>query len=105
MIVVVVIRMATQQVLGIVSGEESALHDEPHIEGSRITVRYIQRSVEERGLHPATVADRHQLDLGDVYAALTYYHTHPDEMRRVEQQRADLAAQAEAMTTLTPPEE
>jgi uncharacterized protein (DUF433 family) len=97
--------MATQQVLGIVSGENSAIHDEPHIEGSRITVRYIQRRVEERGLHPATVCDRHHLDLGDVYAALTYYHTNPNDMHRVEQQRAEIAAQAEAMTTLTPPED
>ena len=27
---------------GIVSGDESAIHDEPHIDGSRITVRHVR---------------------------------------------------------------
>jgi hypothetical protein len=103
--VVVMIRMATQQVLGIVSGEDSAIHDEPHIEGSQITVRYIQRSVEERaassdGRRPPSPRSGRCLRSSHLLP-----HTHPDEMRRVEQQRADLDAQAEAMTTLTPPEE
>jgi uncharacterized protein (DUF433 family) len=95
--------MATQHVIEIVPGDESAIHDEPHIEGSRITVRYIKRRVEDRGLRPETVADRHNLDLADVYAALTYYHTNPEEMRQVELRRKELASKAEAMTTLTPP--
>jgi uncharacterized protein (DUF433 family) len=97
--------MATRQVIEIVSGDESDIHDEPHIEESRITVQYVQRQVEERGLRPETVADRHNLDLAGVYAALTYYHINSDEMRRVEQRRNELASKAEAMTTLTPPSE
>lgn len=97
--------MASQQVHGIVSGDESTLHDEPHIEGSRITVRYIQRRVEDAGLRPADVAQRHDLDLADVYAALTYYHMNPEEMRHVEERRAALAAKADEMTTLQPPDE
>lgn len=97
--------MASQQVHGIVPGNESAIHDEPHIEGSRITVRYIQRRVEDAGLRPADIADRHALDLADVYAALTYYHMNPEEMHRVEERRADLADKAEELTTLTPPDE
>lgn len=35
--------MAIQKVHGIASGDDSEIHDEPHIEGSRITVRYVQR--------------------------------------------------------------
>jgi uncharacterized protein (DUF433 family) len=93
--------MASQQVHGIVPGDESAIHDEPHIEGSRITVRYIQRRVEDAGLRAADLADRHGLDLADVYAALTYYHMNPEEMRHVETRRAELADRAEEMTTLT----
>jgi uncharacterized protein (DUF433 family) len=54
----------------IVSGEESEIHDEPHIEGSRVTVLHVHERVEERGLRPETVADRLNLDLADVYEAL-----------------------------------
>lgn len=94
--------MATHQVAGIVPGDESEIHDEPHVEGSRITVRYLAAQVEERGRHPTTVAEQHDLALADVYAALNYYHTNPEEMRRVERRRAELAEKAREMTTLTP---
>jgi uncharacterized protein (DUF433 family) len=95
----------TTEPVGIGSGDESDIHDEPQIDGSRITVRYIHARVEERGLRPETVADRHNLDLADVYAALAYSHKHPEEMREVEERRKRLGGQAEEMTTLTPPEE
>lgn len=76
-----------EQTHRIVAGPDSEIHDEPHIAGSRITVRFVHERVEEAGLDPQTVADRHNLDLADVYHALAYYHEHPEEMRRVEQQR------------------
>ena len=60
------------------------LHDEPHLEGRRITVQFIKEQIEERELDPRTVADRHNLDVADVYRALTYYHDHPEEMRAIE---------------------
>jgi uncharacterized protein (DUF433 family) len=63
------------------------LHDEPHPEGRRITVQFIKTQVEDRGLDPRTVADRHDIDMADVYRALTYYHDHPEEMRAIERQR------------------
>jgi uncharacterized protein (DUF433 family) len=75
------------QIHRIVPGEESDIHDEPHIQGSRITVRSIHDRVENSGVNPKTIADRHSLDLVDVYHALAYYHEHPEEMRSVEQQR------------------
>ncbi len=56
------------------------LHDEPHLEGRRVTVRRIQGLVEENGRSAQDVADEFDLDVADVYAALQYYHTHPDEM-------------------------
>jgi uncharacterized protein (DUF433 family) len=67
---------------------DTALHDEPHIEGSHITVRFVHKRIEESGLQPETLADRHDLALADVYHALAYYHDHPEEMRRVERLRA-----------------
>ena len=50
----------------IVSGDDSEIHDEPHIEGSRVTVLHIHERVENRGLRPETVAERLNLDLADV---------------------------------------
>ena len=79
------------------------LHDEPHIEGSRITVLFIQSRVEGRGLEPQTVADRHELDVADVYRALTYYHDHPEEMRAVERER-EQAIEAHRHLTTDPDE-
>ncbi|MEZ3114619.1 DUF433 domain-containing protein [Halobaculum sp. MBLA0147] len=75
------------------------VHDEPHIEGRRITVQWIQKRVEERGLEPRTVADRHDLDVGDVYRALTYYHDHPREMREIEKRRERAFEEHEHLTT------
>jgi uncharacterized protein (DUF433 family) len=79
------------------------LHDEPHIEGSRITVRWIHARVHERGLRPETVADRHNLDIADVYHALAYYHDHPEEMQEVEQRHERLADLAAEKSDMTPP--
>lgn len=97
--------MSTQRVTGIVPGDDSEIHDEPHVAGSRVTVRYIATLVEEEGLAARTVAERHDLDMADVYAALTYYYANPAEMERVEARRSELAAEAAAETTLIPPDE
>lgn len=71
----------------IVPGDESDVHDEPHIEGRRVTVQFVHERVEGRGLDPGTVAERHDLSVADVYRALTYYHDHPEEMASVERER------------------
>jgi len=81
------------------------VHDEPHIKGSRITVRWIYARVHERGLRPETVAERHNLDLADVYHALAYYHDHPEEMAQVEQRHEEAAELARERSTMTPPGE
>jgi uncharacterized protein (DUF433 family) len=75
------------------------LHDEPHLDGRRITVRFIKEQIEGRGLTPRTVADRHDFDVADVYRALTYYHDHPEEMRAVERQREAAIEEHEHLTT------
>lgn len=63
------------------------LHDEPHIAGRRVTVRRIQGLVEDAGNSPMAVAEELQVDLSDVYAALHFYHTHPEEMEAAEANR------------------
>ena len=75
------------------------LHDEPHLEGRRITVQFVKTQVEDRGLEPRTVADRHDIDVADVYRALTYYHDHPEEMRAVERRREQAVKDHEDLTT------
>lgn len=65
------------------------VHDEPHLEGRRLTVRFLRTQVEERGLAPHVVADKYDLDVADIYRALAYYYDHPDEMRAVEQRRSE----------------
>lgn len=56
------------------------LHDEPHLEGRRVTVRRIQGLVEGAGESAHEVADQFDLAVADVYGALQYYHTHPGKM-------------------------
>lgn len=64
------------------------LMSEPHIAGRRVSVLHVHDWVEGRGLSPRTVADRFDLDVADVYAALTYYHDHPGEMKDLWEERA-----------------
>ena len=71
--------MATQQ-YRIVSADDSDIHGEPHIEGSRVTVRDVYARVEQRGLAPERVAERYDLDIANIYEALAYYHSNPAEM-------------------------
>jgi uncharacterized protein (DUF433 family) len=78
------------------------VHDEPHIKGSRVTVRHIYGRVHERGLQPETVANRLNLDIADVYRALAYYHEHPDEMAEVERQREEVFEQAREKSVISP---
>lgn len=95
--------MATQQ-YRIVSGEESEIHDEPHVEGSRVTVRDVYVRVEQRGLSPERVAERYNLDIADIYEALAYYHNNPEEMQRVEKRHEQAVGEAKRRSSLTPPE-
>jgi len=81
------------------------VHDRPHIKGTRVGVNFIRERVEGRGLEPETVARRHELDVADVYLALAYYHDHPEEMRRVKDQREERIAEAmEASEDVPDPE-
>lgn len=94
--------MATSQ-YRIVSGDESDIHDEPHLPESRVTVREIRARVEERGLDPETVADRFSLDIADVYEALAYYHSNPEEMRAAERRHERADEEASQRSSMKPP--
>lgn len=86
----------------IVDAAESTIHDEPHVEGSRITVRFVHERVERGDLEPDAFADRYGLDLAEVYHALAYYHEHPAEMCRVEQRHRETIEQHREETITGP---
>ena len=60
---------------GVVSGK-------PRIAGHRITVQNIAIWHERMGRSADEIATDYGLTLGDVYAALAYYHDHREEMDR-----------------------
>lgn len=66
------------------------LGDAPRIEGRRIGIHHIAKWVLDTGVAPAQVAADYDLDLADVYRALTYYYNHSDEMRAVRKQRQSI---------------
>jgi uncharacterized protein (DUF433 family) len=82
--------------------------DEPHIDGRRVPVLTIVERVEGSGLTPQTVADRHNLDISEVYAALLYYHDHPREFEDLRREREQIMADIESSITrpdgVKPPE-
>lgn len=94
------------QVRQVVSNADSDIHDEPHIEGRRVTVLQIYERVEGRGLDPDTVAARFDLDVAAVYHALAYYHDHPAEMAAVrddrEQAEADIRGRVDRPDGVSP---
>ena len=88
-------RMATQDTSRIVATDD-VLGGKPRIEGRRLGVYYLREQVEGRGRDPHEVADEHDLDVADVYHALAYFYSHPEEMDRIEQSRETLHADLEA---------
>lgn len=88
----------------IVSGDESEIHDEPHLEGSRVTVRQLHALIETAELRPQQIAERHGVDVGALYEALAYYHRNPEEMRRVEARHDRAAAEAVRRSSIIPTE-
>lgn len=52
----------------------------PHIAGHRITVQDIVIWHERLGRTPDEIATDYQLSLGEIYAALAYYHDHRESI-------------------------
>ncbi|MBO0699511.1 MAG: DUF433 domain-containing protein [Zavarzinella sp.] len=65
------------------------------IDGTRIKVKHVYRWVEEEGMTPAQVVEQYpHLTRAQVYAALAYYWSHPDEIEDEDRLVADLKAKA-----------
>jgi uncharacterized protein (DUF433 family) len=68
----------------------------PCIEGHRISIHDIA-VWHQQGQAPEAIAHDFGLTLGQVYAALSYYYDHQDEIdREIAQEVADVAARARA---------
>lgn len=72
----------------------------PRIVGRRLTVHNIAVWHERLGLNADEIASEYDLSLAEIYAALTYYFDHRDEIDR--ELRED-GAFAEALRASTPP--
>lgn len=57
----------------------------PRIKGRRIGVHHITTRVFDGDVPPEQVAAEYDLDLADVYRALTYYYDHPEEIRKLQE--------------------
>lgn len=61
----------------------------PHVRGTRVDVLTIYDRVNGAGLDPETVAERHGLDVADVYHALAYYHDNVEEMQELREEESE----------------
>ena len=50
------------------------------------------------------VAERHNLDIADIYEMFACYQSNPETMRRVEERHERAVAEAKERSSLTPPE-
>jgi uncharacterized protein (DUF433 family) len=85
--------MTTDEIIDIVTAHivrtPGVAGGKPRIKGRRITVQNIAIWHERMGLSVDEIASEYSLTLGEVYAALAYYHDHREEI--VESIRADEA--------------
>ena len=70
------------------------LGGEPRIKGRRVGVLHIVNRVLDGERTPEAVAAEFDLDLADVYRALTYYYDHPGEMREWRRRKRSAAKRA-----------
>ena len=66
---------------------DGVMGGQPRIEGRRISVVQIVEWIQEEGMEPETVTTEFDLDLADVYRALTYYYDNVDELRTYRERR------------------
>ena len=67
------------------------------VDGTRIKVKHVYRWVEEQGMTPAQVVDQHPpLTRAQVYAALAYYWSRPDEIAAEVEDEDRLVAELKA---------
>lgn len=76
--------------------DDDVMGGEPVVRGRRIGVRRIHTLVEDRSLPPEEVAQKFDVDVEDVTAALEYYEDNPDVIDAIEARQKRLERRAEA---------
>lgn len=66
---------------------EGVMGGQPRLDGHRISVLQIVEWVHEEGMDPETVAVEFDLELADVYRALTYYYDNVEAMAEWRERR------------------
>jgi len=84
---------------GHITVEPKVLGGKPHIAGHRIAVSHIAVWIVYQGASPGSIADEFGLTLGEVYAALSYYYDHREE---IDKSIAESAQQAEELARRYP---
>ncbi|PSQ19725.1 hypothetical protein BRD01_15475 [Halobacteriales archaeon QS_8_65_32] len=72
---------------------EGVLGGEPRIDGHRISVLQVAEMIYEGGYGSEHIADRLDISLAEVHAALSYYYEHPDEMDAFREHHREFEAQ------------
>ena len=86
-----------------ITRDDDILGGEPRIDGTRVGVRHVAARVIESGQTPAHVAAQLDISLADIYAALSYYYAHIDELRELERENEAAFERARA-SSLKPKE-
>jgi len=79
-----------------ITATPSVLDGKPRIEGRRLGVRFLATQVADEGNSRVEVAERYELPVEAVDAAVAYYHSHPAEMGEIEKRRRETLARAQA---------
>lgn len=66
---------------------EGVMGGQSRLDGHRISVLQIVEWIREEGMEPETVAVEFDLEMADVYRALTYYYDNVDEMAQWRERR------------------
>ena len=94
-------KTAQLQTIQIVSTPD-VLGGKPRIEGRRVSVQQIAAYHRRAGWHAEEIAEAFNLSLSEVYAALSYYYAHQDEIdAEIERDQAELDALRWQQTTNT----
>lgn len=81
---------------------EDVMGGAPRIEGRRISVLQVYEMVYEGELGPEEVAEKFDLDMSAVYAALQYYFENVEEMEALREKYAEIEREARK-DAVTPP--
>jgi uncharacterized protein (DUF433 family) len=97
--------MATQTLDELIEIGPSAIGPQPRIAGRGIKVKYIVIWHNQQGMSAEEIAQMYDITPAQVYAALTYYYLHKEEMDARLQADAEFLAEMEQQSTsVIPPE-